>query len=142
MGNAASNTNLLNFEDMQNILAKPGGFLMINTLPLTDQSCLITKSINAGSEEEIINKCIDSRNTSSIMIIIYGRNANDRTPYVKQDQLVKMGFNKVYVYPGGMFEWLMLQDIYGADVFPTTINERDLLKYKPKQVLYSNLIEY
>ena len=29
-----------------------------------------------------------------------------------------------------MFEWLLLQDIYGYDNFPTTIKELDILKYR------------
>ena len=29
-----------------------------------------------------------------------------------------------------MFEWLLLQDIYGDDEFPTTTKELDILKYK------------
>ena len=36
-------------------------------------------------------------------------------------------------YPGGVFEWLLLQDIYGNDNFPTTKKELDILKYKPKR---------
>jgi hypothetical protein len=42
-----------------------------------------------------------------------------------------LGFKNVRVYPGGMFEWLLLQDIYGAASFPTTSKETDILKYKP-----------
>ena len=30
-----------------------------------------------------------------------------------------------------MFEWLMLQEIYGEENFPTTTRLLDLLKYKP-----------
>ena len=41
-----------------------------------------------------------------------------------------MGFSQIYVYPGGIFEWLLLQDIYGEDSFPTTKKELDILKYK------------
>jgi hypothetical protein len=41
-----------------------------------------------------------------------------------------------------MFEWLLLQDIYGAAEFPTTKKELDLLKYKPSQLLNIALLEY
>ena len=41
-----------------------------------------------------------------------------------------------------MFEWLMLQDIYGRDMFPTTKKEQDLLKYKSNQLLNIALLEY
>jgi hypothetical protein len=37
----------------------------------------------------------------------------------------------VKVYFGGMFEWLLLQDVYGSDSFPTTSKEIDILKFKP-----------
>ena len=30
-----------------------------------------------------------------------------------------------------MFEWLLLQDIYGNEQFPTLGKELDILKYKP-----------
>ena len=53
------------------------------------------------------------------------------TVYDKYEQLVKLGFINVYIYSGGMFEWLCLQDIYSSDLFPTTKKELDILKYKP-----------
>ena len=37
----------------------------------------------------------------------------------KYDQLIGLGFVNVFIYPGGLFEWLLLQDIYGYDNFPT-----------------------
>jgi hypothetical protein len=43
---------------------------------------------------------------------------------------------------GGLFEWLMLQDIYGSDEFPTTKKELDILKYKPNKMLNVQLLEY
>ena len=45
---------------------------------------------------------------------------------------MSLGFYNVYLYNGGLFEWLLLQDIYGFDEFPTTKKELDILKYKPK----------
>ena len=53
----------------------------------------------------------------------------------KYTQLVNLGFVNVYIYPGGLFEWLCLQDIYGDDEFPTTNKELDILKYKPARLL-------
>ena len=41
-----------------------------------------------------------------------------------------------------MFEWLMLQDIYGDNEFPTTKKELDFLKYKPVKVMNVHLIGY
>jgi hypothetical protein len=51
-----------------------------------------------------------------------------------------MGFVNVYLYPGGLFEWLLLQDIYGDDEFPTTIKELDILKYKPDNIINNFLL--
>ena len=57
----------------------------------------------------------------------------DKT-YKKYEQLVGLGFTNVYIYVGGMFEWLLLQDIYGQDLFPTTSKELDILKYKSQRI--------
>ena len=51
------------------------------------------------------------------------------------------GFANVYVYTGGLFEGLMLQDIYGFDNFPTTSKQLDLLKFKPQKRLNISYIE-
>ncbi|HIF15020.1 MAG TPA: hypothetical protein EYQ86_06785 [Bacteroidetes bacterium] len=62
--------------------------------------------------------------------------------YEKYRQLVSLGFTQIYIYPGGLFEWLMLQDIYGYDEFPTTKKQLDFLKYKARQRLNVGLLEY
>ena len=58
-------------------------------------------------------------------------NNNDESVIKKYKQLVSLGFENTYIYLGGMFEWLLLQDIYGNDNFPTTSRELDIMKYKP-----------
>ena len=63
-------------------------------------------------------------------IIIYGKNANDESSEKKYQQIQKLGFLYVFLYSGGLFEWLLLQDIYGKEEFPTTTYTLDLLKYK------------
>ena len=75
-------------------------------------------------------------------IIIYGRNCNDEKIYSKYKQLNSLGFYNVYIYSGGLFEWLMLQDIYGVDDFPTTKKELDILRFKPQKILNIQLLEY
>jgi hypothetical protein len=67
--------------------------------------------------------------------------APSRCGLVTHNQLVKLGFSNVFIYLGGLFEWLMLQDIYGYDEFPTTIKQIDFLKYKPPPRLNISLIE-
>ena len=75
---------------------------------------------------------------SDTNIIIYGKNTNDSTIYNKHQQLLSLGFNKVYIYPGGLFEWLCLQDIYGSLNFPTLGSELDILKYRPLPEINKN----
>ena len=65
-----------------------------------------------------------------INIIIYGVNACDDSVIKKYNQLYALGFINLYIYCGGIFEWLLLQDIYGEEAFKTTTKEIDILKYK------------
>ena len=99
------------------------------------QSCLIQNTIAIQEEEEIINSILNDKFLKSTTIIVYGTNSNDESIYSKYDQLVKLGIKNVFVYTGGMFEWLLLQDIYGRDLFPTTSRELDIIKYKPQKQL-------
>jgi rhodanese-related sulfurtransferase len=129
MGNQPS-IQRLNFEDIQDTIKNNNKYIIINTLLISEQSCLIPNTIEFSSEESIINNLISQNKTREI--IIYGRNSNDTTIYDKYEQLTKLGFRNIYVYPGGMFEWLCLQDIYSDELFPTTKKELDILKYKSK----------
>jgi 3-mercaptopyruvate sulfurtransferase SseA len=99
------------------------------------QSCLIQHTIAIQEEEEIINSILNDKFSKSTTIIVYGTNSNDESIYSKYDQLVKLGIKNVFVYTGGMFEWLLLQDIYGRELFPTTSRELDIIKYKPQKQL-------
>jgi hypothetical protein len=130
----------INYEDMQTVIKNPEIYLIINTLPSSEQHCLIVNTTLANEEEAIINRFM--KENKSIRIIIYGRNCNDETINKKYQQLYSLGFYNIFVYLGGMFEWLMLQDIYGKDLFPTTKRELDLLKYKSNQLLSIGLLEY
>jgi len=139
MGNTQS-MKKINFEDMQTVIKNPEIYLIINTLPLSEQQCLIVNTTLASDEEVIINRFM--KENKSIRIIIYGKNCNDETINKKYQQLYSIGFYNIFVYSGGMFEWLMLQDIYGKDLFPTTKKELDLLKYKSNELLSIGLLEY
>ena len=79
-------------------------------------------------------------NNKSHNIIIYGKNCNDDSVYKKYNQFIDLGFTNVYLYLGGLFEWLLLQDIYGKDMFKTTSNELDIIKYKSNSILDKKLI--
>jgi len=138
MGNTQS-IKKINFEDMQVVCKNPETYLLINTLSENEQKCLITGSINFSQEEAIINKLL--RGNKQDRIIIYGRNSNDDKALIKYKQLLNHGFFNIYLYSGGMFEWIMLQDIYGNDEFPTTSKELDILKFKPHKILNVALLE-
>jgi hypothetical protein len=97
---------------------------------------LIPDTIAIKDEEAIINKHLNK----NIHIIIYGKNANDESIFKKYEQLLTLGCNSVFVYTGGLFEWLLLQDIYGKDEFPTTSDELDILKYRTESVLQNRLL--
>ena len=140
MGNSQS-IQKINFEDVQFILKNSESHLLINTLPETEQSCLLPLSVQASQEEIIINKYLKN-GLKNVRIIIYGRNCNTEKIYTKYSQFTSLGFYNVYIYTGGLFEWLMLQDIYGTQEFPTTKKELDLLKYKPNKILNISLLEY
>ena len=129
MGNTHS-CQKINFEDIQYVIKNPESHLLINTLSECQQDCLIPNTVNITQEEILINKLIKNGN-KNINIIVYGTNSNDEKIYKKSQQLISLGFFNVYIYLGGMFEWLMLQDIYGDKEFPTTSKQLDFLKYKP-----------
>jgi len=140
MGNSQS-IQKINYEDIQYIIKNHDNVILINVLNISDQDCLIPTTIDINAEIELINNCIKT-SRKDIKIIVYGRNCNDEKIHEKYAQLVSLGFYNVYVYLGGLFEWLMLQDIYGGDVFPTTKKELDILKFKPTKLLNVQLIEY
>jgi len=138
MGNSQS-IQKINFEDMQTAYKNPEIYLLMNTLPLSEQLCLISNTLTPQKEETLMNRYLNSN--KNIRIISYGRNSNDETIYKKYSQLINLGFTNVYLYLGGIFEWLLLQDIYGFDDFPTTTRQLDILKYKPNQKLNISYIE-
>ena len=138
MGNAQV-IKKINYEDMQNVIKSPDIYLIINTLPHDEQNCLITNTTLAQKEEEIINKLLYEN--KGVRIIIYGRNSNDENVNKKCNQLQSLGFYNIFLYTGGMFEWLLLQDIYGNDLFPTTKKEVDILKFKSTSILTIGLLE-
>tara|TARA_B110000967_G_C18807327_1_gene521717 strand:- start:118 stop:522 length:405 start_codon:yes stop_codon:yes gene_type:complete len=133
MGNIQS-TKKISYEDIQ-LLIKQGttNILLINTLSITEQECLIPNTIEAHLEESMINENIKNL---KINIILYGKNACDKNVETKYLKLNEIGFTNIFIYPGGMFQWLCLQDIYGEALFPTTKKELDILKFKPPKVFF------
>jgi hypothetical protein len=132
MGNTQT-VQKIGFEDVQIVIKNPETYFLINTLSDAEQQCLIINTVNISQEELLVNKYLQTN--KQIKIVIYGKNNVDETVFKKQQQLVSLGFVNVYIYIGGLFEWLILQDIYGTSEFPTTKKELDFLKYKPRPIL-------
>jgi hypothetical protein len=127
MGNIQSNIyNLFNFEQIQEHIKNKS--IIINTLEASRQDCLISGTISIEDEIKLLNAYLKTNKT--ILIIIYGRNNSDISVIKKHKQLQSLGFTNIALYLGGLFEWLLLQDIFGYDNFPTTTKTIDILKYK------------
>ena len=134
MGNQL--TKKVSFQDIQYAQINEHT-IIINTLPEHEQSILIYKTVPIVSEITKVENAIKLKHH----IIIYGKNSSDETIYVKYNQISKLG-GLVYIYVGGLFEWLLLQDIYGNELFKTTNKTLDILKFKPNNILNTNYITY
>lgn len=131
-------TNKVNFDDIRFLLRQKQGsnILLISTLPENQQDCLIKGTTPCYEEVSLINECIQK--SQNVKIIIYGKNSNDETVYKKSEQLQSLGFSEVYIFIGGLFEWLLLQDIYGDDEFETTKKNLDILNFRPEGIFTRN----
>ena len=130
MGQHMESTSVMVFEELQDIvLHSSKNVASINTLTRDNQSCLIQTTLSVHQEEKEINQLLRQKNRDK-MVIVYGQNYHDERLIKKVNQLANLGLKNVKVYYGGLFEWLCLQEIYGAELFPTTSQETDLLKYK------------
>jgi len=128
MGNVYSSFSSYSFDTIQNKIMTGHDFVLINTLPDNDQGCLIKNTIQACKENEYMNQLLQKDKKKEI--IVYGRNHRDLKVTEKYNQLKKLGFVNVYIYFGGLFEWLLLQEVYGEINFHTDGKVSDLLLYK------------
>ncbi len=130
---------VVGFEDMKHAVSNPSKFIIINTLLGNDQDILIRGTIPLEREEMAINEQLTNYTAPDLPIIVYGRNSCDLTVDAKQSQLRALGIKDVYVYTGGLFEWLLLGEVYGADEFK--IENRghkhsiDILRYRATLIL-------
>lgn len=84
-----------------------------------DNLPLIRGTLDAEEEEDIINSMlIMNESLEETLIVVYGKNALDESVMKKVKELRDFGFENVYGYIGGMFEWCLLSDIYGEKEFP------------------------
>jgi len=131
---------IIGFEDVKHAIRQGSQqHLLINTLSLGEQECLISETLSYDKEEMVINKILEQSSIVEFRVIVYGKNSVDESAKTKANQLNRLGFKHVFIYSGGLFEWLLLQDIYGTTEFPTTAVCKDLLKYRaPPSVFSSN----
>jgi hypothetical protein len=122
--------------------------LLITTIPITFMNShgkrgeipLIDGTLPPEKEEAYINELLETLDMGAIgqlLIVVYGQNATDKTVNEKAIQLISLGFSSVCIYSGGMFEWSLLQDVYGQKEFPITPGGSFLepLLFKGKRVL-------
>lgn len=129
MGNAESHIKTANFDNV-----KYDKHILINVMDEKDQSVLIKGTLSIDNEIETLNSVLSASKQRETCVIIYGRNTDDCWKVMQRyKQLRGLGFD-ASVYFGGLFEWLLLQEIYGISEFP--IEKRgsataDVLKYAP-----------
>ncbi len=130
MGNSSSIKKPANFEDVQRFVSVKDAHILLNVMDETYQDVLIFKTLSAYDEVKTLETLIDDAEFD-YKILVYGKNMSDIEKILKkQKQLEALGFSEVYVYFGGLFEWVLLQDIYGKELFKTTRSVSDILRYK------------
>ena len=128
MGNIYSSFSSHSFDILQGKIMTNSDIVLINTLLEGEQDCLIKNTITAYKENDFMNDLLKKNKKKEI--IVYGKNHRDMKVIQKYNQLKKLGFNNVYIYFGGLFEWLLLQEVYGDTNFQTDGKVVDLLRYK------------
>ena len=130
MGNNLT-INRVNFEKVKDII-NDNNYIIISTLPQNKQDILIKNTILIHDEETIINNLLKTNKNKKILI--YSENSSDVSLVNKYNQLNKLGFNNIFLYIGGLFEWLLLNEVYGNDQFEIFNKSNaiiiDILKFK------------
>ena len=119
----------IGYNEMLKVISQPHKYVVINTLSPHLQQCLIPTTVSAMEEEAIVNDLLQKYQPEPKTIVLYGRNSADASVDNKYFQILGLGFGEIVVYYGGMFEWLLLQDVYGTQQFPTTTKVLDILSF-------------
>ena len=101
-----------NCVDFEYVLKRYTHTTLITTIPCSRGKHRIKNTLDPTEEEDVINNYISSSENTEI--IVYGMNCADTS----------------VLYCGGLFEWILLQDVYGDDAFKTNYSVDDILKYK------------
>ena len=138
MGNSTSEIKKANFDDIINIIKDSAKKtrVLIHVMDAENQELLIKGTLSINEEIEKMNSLLHSGKMDAT-IVIYGKNTDDISKLIRRyKQLHDMGFSNVYVYLGGLFEWLLLQEIYGNEEIQTNIVcKKNILDYKPARGL-------
>jgi hypothetical protein len=127
MGNALGSTHPT-CVDFEYVLKRYAHATLISTIPCSHGKHRIKHTLGPEEEVEAINRYISSSENTEI--IVYGMNCADTSVFKKYSQLSSLGFTNLKLYCGGLFEWILLQDVYGNDTFQTNHAVDDILKYK------------
>lgn len=118
---------ILNFDDMK--LAVDRGYIICHIMDETDETILIKNTLSVKDEIKKINDLIKQSKFDET-IVLYGRNYTDLEKIVQRFQhLISFGFTRVFIYVGGLYEWVLMQNLYGDKLFPTN-NSIDLTNIK------------
>ena len=136
MGNSESSIKKANFDDVI-IISKESAknaHILIHVMDKENEELLIKGTLTINEEIEKVNSLLSLRKMD-VIIVIYGKNTDDVSKVISRyRQLRDMGFTNVYVYLGGLFEWLLLQEIYGNEEIKTNVVcKKNILDYKPSR---------
>lgn len=91
-------------------------YIIITTIDKGYNIPLIKGTVSPHEEESIINRIIINKDKNIKGIIIYGKNNQDLSVIDKYKQLIHFNVGEIYIYIGGLFEWLLLHKNH-PDVF-------------------------
>ena len=117
-----------NYHQLQLRIKNQNDIVLINTLPLNRQECLIKGTLKIFIEVEYMNKLLKTNKNKEI--VVYGIHHTDLSVITKYNQLKKLGFKNVYIYFGGMYEWLLLQEVFDTTNFQTDGYIKNIVDYK------------
>jgi rhodanese-related sulfurtransferase len=83
---------------------------------------LIKGTLHPYSEEKHINLILRDKKNNTNRIIIYGKNSQDDSAIDKYKQLLSLGITNIYIYTGGLFEWLLLNKQYPSVFLTDDLN--------------------
>jgi hypothetical protein len=118
-------------------------YLIVTTIKDTNNTPLIKGTLQPEKEEYFINKIIQNKNNNIKGIIIYGMNNQDISVIDKYKQLLKFNVTNIFIYIGGLFEWLLLNkqhpNVFELDNHIDNFDYFRLLSKPNEKILSNNL---